>query len=253
MEIQINNIEFHYNGTPVLHDITEHISKGDFIAIVGPNGSGKSTLIKCLNGILTTKKGAVLLDDKNIMSYNANELAKGIAYVPQSENKTNLLNVFDTVLLGRKPYIRWKPSDKDLEITANILKTLHLEHLAMKDIDKLSGGQRQCVFIARALAQEPDVLLLDEPTANLDLRHQIEVLDLLKTLSDNGQSVIMAVHDINLASRYCSKTMMLKHGVIFASGGKEIFTIENIEKLYDIKISIVHENGNLFVIPNGLN
>ncbi len=253
MKIQIENIEFSYNGTPVLKNVTENIAKGDFVAIVGPNGSGKSTLLKCVNGILSTKKGTVLIDNKNLESYSSNELAKEIAYVPQSENKANPLNVFDTVLLGRKPYINWKPSDSDLEITANILKKLHLEHIAMKNINKLSGGQRQCVFIARALAQQPDVLLLDEPTANLDIRHQIEVLNLLKALSDNGHTIIMAVHDINLASRYCSKIMMLKDGAIFASGAKDIFTTENIEKLYDIKISIVHENGHLVIVPQGLN
>jgi iron complex transport system ATP-binding protein len=253
MKIQIDNVEFCYNGAPALQNITEHISKGDFIAIVGPNGSGKSTLIKCLNGILLTKKGTVLLNNQNIKSYTANELAKEIAYVPQCENKPNQLTVFDTVLLGRKPYIDWKPSDNDFEIVADILKTLHLEHIAMKNINKLSGGQRQSVFIARALAQEPDVLLLDEPTANLDLRHQLEVMNLLKTLSDEGHTIVMAVHDINLASRYCSKTMMLKDGTIFACGRKEIFTIENIEKLYDIKVTIVYDKDTLFVIPNGLN
>ncbi len=251
MKIHIHDIEFSYNGTPVLNHINSHVEKGDFLALVGPNGSGKSTLIKCINGILRTQKGTVLIDDKTINKYAPHELAKEIAYVPQNEEKKAGLNVFDTVLLGRKPYITWKPSKNDLEITAHILKTLHLESVSMKPISKLSGGQQQAVYIARALAQEPDILLLDEPTANLDIKHQIEVLDLLKKLSAQGITIVIALHDINMAIRYANKMMMLKEGKIFANGNRDIITTENIENLYNIKVHIIKEKDKLFVIPEG--
>ncbi len=252
MKISIQDIDFSYNGTPTLENIDSRIKKGDFVALVGPNGSGKSTLIKCLNGILKVHKGTILIDDKPIHSITSEELAKEIAYVPQNESKKAVLNVFDTVLLGRKPYINWKPSKHDLEVTAYILSTFHLEHIAMREFNKLSGGQQQSVYIARALAQEPDILLLDEPTANLDIKHQFEVLELLNQLSHKGITIIIALHDINMAIRYANKILMLKGGKIFACGGKETITEENVENLYNIKIKIIRDNKNIFIVPNGI-
>lgn len=252
MKITIQDIEFSYNGSPVLENVNSRFENGDFVALTGPNGSGKSTLLKCLNGILKVRKGAVLIDEKPVSTYTPNELAREMAYVPQSENKKAVLNVFDIVLLGRKPYINWKPGDHDLKVTAEILKLLHLEHLAMRDFNKLSGGQQQTVYIARALAQEPDILLLDEPTANLDIRHQTEVLDILKGLSHKGITIIIALHDINMAVRYASKIMMLRGGKVFAVGGREIITEENLHNLYDIKVKILENDNELFIIPDGL-
>jgi iron complex transport system ATP-binding protein len=251
MKITIQNIEFSYNGVPALENINNRFEKGDFVALVGPNGSGKSTFIKCLNGILKVEKGTVLIDDKAIHSFTPGELAREIAYVPQSENKKAVLNVFDVVLLGRKPYINWKPSKHDLEATAEILHTLHLEHIAMKDFNKLSGGQQQCVYIARALAQEPDILLLDEPTASLDIKYQVEVLELLKTLSQKGITIAIALHDVNVAIRYATRIMMLKEGRLFACGGMETITEENIRNLYDIKVKIIRDNKDIFIVPKG--
>ena len=205
-----------------------------------------------MNGILKVRKGTVLINKRSISSFSPNELAREMAYVPQSENRKAVLNVFDIVLLGRKPYINWKPTEQDLRITSDILNSLNLDHLAMRDFNKLSGGQQQSVYIARALAQEPDILLLDEPIANLDIRHQIEVLDLLKSLSQKGITVIIALHDINMAARYASKIMMLRDGKVFAGGGREINTKENIENLYAIKVKIIENNGHTFIIPDGL-
>ncbi len=250
MEIHLKNIEFSYDRIPVLKGIDARIGKGEFVTLVGPNGSGKSTLIKCLNGILKIRKGAVLLDDHNISTYRSDRLARVMAYVPQSEQKAIPMKVFDAVLLGRKPYISWRPARRDMEVVDEILMRLNLEDVAMKEVQKLSGGQQQRVYIARALAQEPEVLLLDEPTANLDLKHQMEVLDLLRSLTSRGITVIMALHDINLASLYGTRVMMMKEGKIFASGGMEVFTAENIEELYDVKVHMIHENGSVYIIPN---
>lgn len=250
MKITIHDIDFSYNGTPVLEHINCIIEKGDFVVLVGPNGSGKSTLIKCMNGILKPHIGTIMVDNQILPP--PGELAKNMAYVPQNEYKRTGLSVFDTVLLGRKPYISWKPANRDLAITADILKTLHLEPVAMKDVNKLSGGQQQTVYIARALAQEPSVLLLDEPTANLDIKHQIEIMDLLKKLSEKEITIIIALHDINMAVRYAGKIMMLKEGKVFAYGGRETITREHIEKLYDVKVQIIRNRNNLFIIPDSM-
>ncbi len=249
MKISINNIDFAYNGTPVLKGINCNIDKGDFIAIVGPNGSGKSTLLKCMNGILQPRKGNISINDKNIKHHHLRNLAKTMAYVPQNKYDKTSSTVFDTVLLGRKPYISWKPSYSDMEMTSQIITELQLENIAMKDINKLSGGQQQTVFIARALAQQPDILLLDEPTANLDLKHTIEIMEMLKGLCNKGLTVIIALHDINLAMRYTNKIMMLKEGEVFAYGGKSIITEKNLETLYDIKVKVIEHNDTLHVIP----
>lgn len=253
MKISIQNISFSYNGTPTLDQIDFAIAVGELVALVGPNGSGKSTLIKCMNGLLKTQKGVVMIENKAIDRYAPSELAREMAYIPQNENRQSALNVFDVVLLGRKPYINWSPSEKDLSVTAEVIKKLHLEPIAMKSFSKLSGGQQQAVYMARALAQEPNVLLLDEPTSNLDIKHQVEVLELLKKLTQKGITVVIALHDINLASRYADKILMIKNGQLFAAGGRETITENNLEKLYDIKVEIIKTGEQLFVVPKGLN
>lgn len=252
MKISIQHITFSYNGTPTLADIDFAIAPGELVALVGPNGSGKSTLIKCINGILKTQKGTIEIEGKAIGKYSPMELASEIAYIPQNENRQSTLNVFDMVLLGRKPYINWKPSENDLHIVAETIKNLHIEQIATKAFNKLSGGQQQTVYMARALAQQPKILLLDEPTSNLDMQHQLEVLELLKKYVKKGLTVIIALHDINLAARYASKILMLKNGQVFAAGNTAIINESNIENLFGIKVKIINDEGNLFVIPKGL-
>lgn len=252
MKISIQHITFSYNGTPTLADIDFAIAPGELVALVGPNGSGKSTLIKCINGILKTQKGIIEIEGKAIEKYSPMELASEIAYIPQNENRQSTLNVFDMVLLGRKPYINWKPSENDLQIVAETIKNLHIEQIATKAFNKLSGGQQQTVYMARALAQQPKILLLDEPTSNLDIKHQVEVLELLKKLTQKGITVVIALHDINLASRYADKIMMIKSGQLFAAGGREVITENNLEALYDVQVEIISHNNDLLVITRGL-
>lgn len=252
MKIEIKNIDFAYNGENVLTNVSTHVEKGDFIALVGPNGSGKSTFIKCLNKILLPQKGVICLDEKNLAKIPIKDLAKSMAYVPQNEQKGMGLNVFDFILTGRRPYINWKPAEKDIKKVAEIIETLHLEDIAMKDINKLSGGQSQMITIARAIAQEPVILLLDEPTASLDIRHQIEIMELLKNFSVKGISIVIALHDINIAVKYAKKFIMLKNRSVFAEGGKEIITRKNIEELYGIRVKLVEQDGGMFIYPEGL-
>ena len=252
MHLSIHNISFSYNGWPVLDQITQQIDKGDFVAIVGPNGSGKSTLLRCIDGILKPQLGTIHLDHENVHHLERPARARSFGYVPQETGHTPPATVFDTVLMGRKPHIGWRIREKDKQITSRIIHQLHIEDIAMKDVNKLSGGQRQRVFIARALAQQPEILLLDEPTANLDLRHQLEVLQLLQHVSQNQITTLVAIHDLNLAAQYCSHFVMLKEGRIFSSGGKEILTKENIESLYQIKVNIFQAGDNkIFFVPVG--
>ncbi|MCG8306682.1 MAG: ABC transporter ATP-binding protein [Cytophagales bacterium] len=251
MKIAIHNLNFSYNGSRVLENVSNCIEKGDFVTLVGPNGSGKSTLIKCMAGILKTKNGTVRIENRKIESVLPADLAKQMAYVPQSEHRTPVFTVFDQVLLGRKPYFNWRPGKRDLAVTSRVLRDLRLEHIAMNDVHRLSGGQRQAVIIARALAQEPDILLLDEPTSNLDMKHQIEILEILKSLAQNGVTIIIALHDINMAIRYANRIIMLKRGRVFTAGGREIITVENLENLYEVKVSIVKQGEHQFVIPCG--
>ncbi len=249
--ITIQDLEFRYNGTPVLSDINCEIEHGDFLAVVGPNGSGKSTLIRCINGFLKPRKGKVMVDCKDITDYTRFERSQKIAYVPQVSHKQMAISVFETVLLGRKPYIQWVPSAEDKEKTAQVIHELQLDDIASRDINKLSGGQQQMVYLARAIVQEPEILLLDEPSANLDLKHAIEFMDLLLKYCNGGMTVIVALHDINLAIQYASKILMLREGRIFAFGKEDIITEHNISKLYDINVRVIRENNLSHVIPLG--
>ena len=249
MHISLKNVTFRYDRDPVLKEVRVDMDRGDMMALVGPNGSGKSTLIKCINGILPVREGDVLIDGVSVRSIPAVQRARRMAYVPQSEHRSVPVQVFDAVLLGRKPYIQWRPSHSDLERTAEILRRLDLEDVSMREVHRLSGGQQQRVYIARALNQQPDILLLDEPTANLDLKYQMETLELLRELAGDGITVIIAMHDINMASLFASRVVMLKDGTVFASGGPDIVTAEHVEQLFGVKVRVVHENGARYIVP----
>jgi iron complex transport system ATP-binding protein len=250
MTIEIKNIDFAYKKELVLRNVSTTIKHGDFVAFVGPNGSGKSTLIRCIDGILKPQKGNIYINGKDIHKLNRNAIARMIAYVPQSDGGNLSTLVYDTVLMGRKPYVGWKPDNKDHATVIRVLKMLNLESIAMKNINELSGGQKQRVFIARALAQEPGIILLDEPTANLDLKHSLEVLNILKELTEKDITVIIAIHDLNLAVRYCNHITMLNGGEIFAEGGKDILTTENIHKLYGVDVKLINDGNHILFVPN---
>ena len=247
--ISLDNIHFSYNGSPVISGISYNAPRGSFTAVLGPNGSGKTTLIRLVNGMLSPREGTVELMGRSTAGMNASSLAREMAYVPQREQNVFSSTVFDTILLGRNPYIRWSPGKEDRRIVSEIMVQLSLDDIALKDINKLSGGQRQRVFIARALAQQPTVILLDEPTASLDLRHQHEVLQLLRNLAKKGITVLMAIHDLNLAIKYCTDFLVLDEGRLVARGGREIFSVEMIEQVYRVKVKIVKENGHFYILP----
>lgn len=250
MNLQVNNISFSYkNGFPALKNISFLSQAGDMLAIVGQNGSGKSTLLKCLNRILKINTGSIRLGATPLHTLSPKQLARIIAYIPQTEEYITDLSVFDTVLLGRKPHIRYTPTPQDLETVSRLLTRLELDTIAMRPLSTLSGGQRQRVFIARALAQHPQILLLDEPIANLDINHQMKVLKLLQQLADGGMNILLTIHDINMAARFCNNVLMLKQGELFAAGRQSAYTPENIQNLYDIQVDIIRHNDHICIIP----
>lgn len=242
MKLIINALSFNYDSVAALKDVHLELDLNEVLSIVGPNGSGKTTLLKCIDRILKPNNGVVLIDGRDVVNIGLGELSKIIGYVPQSLMSTFPFTVFDVVLMGRRPYIRWSVSESDKQIVAEILKFLGISKLAERHLNELSSGEQQKVIIARALAQQPQILLLDEPTSNLDIKHQLEVLGIIKDLTRSRHlSVIMAMHDLNLASRFSDKMLLLKHGSIFAVGTPEsVLNEENIESVYGVKSHVTN-------------
>jgi len=251
VNLRINGIEFAYNEKKIIKDLGFELFSGQFISLIGPNGSGKSTLLKIINRILKPQEGEVLINGNNIKRINRIDLARIMAYVPQSEGPLFSTTVFDTILSGRRPYFNWRVREEDYKIVLEIINRLGLKEIAGEDINAISGGQRQKVIIARALAQKPQIMLLDEPVSNLDLKHQVDILELLKEESEKGLSIIMAIHDLSLVSRYSDRIIILKEGEVFASGDQRVINKENIESVYKVRVNIVNYQGNLLIIPEG--
>ncbi|KAJ51705.1 iron complex transport system ATP-binding protein [Clostridium tetanomorphum] len=249
MILSVEGISFKYSSHSVLKNINFSLETGECLAILGINGAGKSTLLKCVNRILKPQKGVALIGNEDINTFSSTDLAKRIAYVAQS-NHSSRNTVFDTIMLGRKPYIKWDISKKDLEIVDNIINMLNLEKYSLKYIDELSGGELQKVIIARALAQEPKILMLDEPTSSLDLKNQLEVIRIIKRIvRTKGMMALVTMHDLNLALRFADKFMFLKNGEIFAVGGIEVMTSKNIESVYSVSVKVEKFKDTLVVIP----
>jgi len=250
VKITISNLSFSYNDHRILDDLSLVVESSEVLSLVGPNGSGKTTLIKCIDRILKPK-GSILLDGRDMSRMSRQDVARQIGYVPQSSSSAMAITVFDAVLMGRRPHMGWMVEDADLDKVAQVLERLHLLDLAMHDFSQLSGGQKQKVLIARALAQEPSVLLLDEPTSNLDMRHQLEVMETVSGMvREKKIAAVMAIHDLNLASRFSDRLVMLKKGKIYASGEpKDLLNESNIEKVYGIKAMIMDAFGRPYIVP----
>ena len=250
MELKFKDMSFSYTSVPVLEHVCLDISQPQFVSIIGPNGVGKSTLIHCINKILAPTGGTVLLDDRDVSEYNQKEIAQHVGYVPYTSSDTFPLSVVDTVLLGRHPHAGWKTTDEDLEIVYTTLKQLEIEDLAMRNFNELSAGQHQKVMLARGLVQRPDVLLLDEPTSNLDIKHQLGISKLLKHLSrENNIMVIMISHDLNIAAKYSDNVILMCKGGIYAVGTpQEVITRENIREIYGVDCTIIDDDGTPHMI-----
>jgi len=247
--IKTEKLGFAYRGNrKVLQDVSFNIEAGHCLAILGNNGAGKSTLLKCLNRILEPKAGVVMVSGQNVLKMKRNEIAKSMAYVAQ-HNDVSQLTVFDAVLLGRKPYIKMEPSKEDIEIAENALRRMELDEYALRYMNELSGGELQKVVLARALAQQPDVLLLDEPTASLDLYNQHEVLRTIRDIAKNDNIlVILVIHDLNLALRYCDRFLFVKDGGVYCYGDSSILTDEALSEVYNVPVKIHTIDGKTIVV-----
>lgn len=238
--IEVNTIFFRYHQDWVLQDISFQVRKGEFVGVIGPNGSGKTTLLKILYRLFSPQRGEVLYENFSLKKMSRKEVAKKIAVVSQETYPAFPFRAIEMVLMGRSPYLGHLmfESPNDLEIVKKAMEWTEILPIAERPIDELSGGERKRVFIARALAQEPEVVLLDEPTANLDIHHQAEFLDLILSLNrEKGLTILMASHDLNLASEYCDRLILLRHGKVDQIGSPEVvMTRENIERVYGCEV-----------------
>jgi iron complex transport system ATP-binding protein len=249
MILEVNGVEFQYRSKEVLTDIRFHLKKNEILAILGPNGVGKTTLLKCMNAILKPKSGTILVDKEDVLKLEQIEIARRLGYVPQ-RCECARLTAFDAILLGRMPHIKWNITTEDVMLVEATIKKLHLEELALRYIDELSGGELQKVGIARAIAQNPKLLLLDEPTSSLDLKNQLEILNIVRdVVRKENVSAVMTMHDLNLAFRYADKFLFLKNGTIFAAGSMGDITPQTIEEVYGVPVTIQNYMDVSVVIP----
>ncbi len=253
--LRISGIDCYYGSIKALNNVTFSVREGNFLGILGPNGSGKTTALRAISRTLKPRVGTVFLDDTNIYDMQNREVAKNVAVVPQETITTFDFTALDIVLMGRNPYIdRFRQeSREDLAIAKRVMELTNTWHFAERPVNELSGGEKQRVIIARALTQEPKVLLLDEPTTHLDISSQLEIMDLLKQLCKTKKMLIIAVfHDFNLAARYCDSLILLKAGTIAAVGDSdETLTSENVKKVFRVD-TIVKKHpvtGSLHIIP----
>ena len=238
MNLRIEDLHFSYRDKPVLNGITLNVVPGEVIGVIGPNGCGKTTLLKHLNRNLDPAIGRVLLDDTDINAMSKSDIARHIAVVPQSNEINFSFTVRDIVTMGRMPFLgkfQGESSD-DLRKIEDAMRKANILDFADRFINTMSGGERQRVIIARALAQTPEIILLDEPTLHLDISNQFDVLDLVRKLSDDdGLTVVIVSHDLPMVVRYCDRIVMLKDQKIFAIGTpEEILTAENMKEIFNI-------------------
>lgn len=253
--MKVNKISFYYDAMKVLDEVSLEAEAGTFLGLVGPNGSGKTTLLRIIDRILKPSGGAVYLDLKNLAEMNPREVAREIAMVPQSTSTEFDLTVFDVVMMGRHPHLGRFAIESELDeekarFWMRLTNTLHLANRSIRDI---SSGERQRVLIAKALAQEPRILLLDEPTANLDICYQLEIMKLLRELVDELKlTIICAIHDLNLAARCCDKIAVLNRGKIRVVGKtREVLTEDIIREVFKVEVKVTYERekGSLLIIP----
>ena len=260
--IKVEDLGFGYPNKEVLRGINLTISNNELVCLLGINGAGKSTLLKCILGILKFQKGKISFDYTmqtdddadvpNVMNSGNNidtmALARYMSYVPQSVKSSFSIDVYDTIMLGRRPYIGWNISSEDREIVSKTIEFLNLEELAFRKINQLSGGERQRVIIGKAIAQDPRLFLLDEPTSDLDLKNQIQVMKKIKKIVSNPESpksALVAIHDINMAARFADRILLMSDGEIVAEGTpRQVLTPQNIQNVFAVSADIAESQDN---------
>jgi iron complex transport system ATP-binding protein len=247
MSLEIINLYSNYGLKTVLKNINLKINKGELLAIIGPNGAGKTTLLKCILGV-KSYKGKIIYDGIDLSKISEREKAKIISYLPQFTPIIFPITIFENVLLGRLPYFWTIPKKEDIEFVNKILKDLNLIEYSNRYIDEVSGGERQRAYIARIIAQNSKIMLFDEPTANLDLKYQLEIMELIRKITKERNTItIIAIHEVNLAFKYADRIVLLNDGEIICNGSPNE-VINMINKVYEVNGEIIDFNGRPRII-----
>ncbi len=242
--IDARSVGYEIEGKRLLHGVNLSAGQGELVGLIGPNGAGKSTLLRAISGTLGHTDGVVRLEGADIETLSSREVATRLALVPQIAPYTHGFTAVELVLMGRYPHLgRFQiEGSEDQRIARDAMRMTETEQFGERTLDTLSGGERQRVFVSRALAQQPRILLLDEPTSNLDVLHQLKVLDLVRELVDDGLTAIAAIHDLNLAARYCDRLVLLCHGRVLAEGTPgEVLTPETIESAFGVESAVYRD------------
>ncbi len=243
MRLEVKNLSFSYEKKKVFSDVSFSIDSGEVLSLLGPNGTGKTTLFKAVLGLYNAEKGDILLDGSSIRNWSRSKIAHYIGYVPQHHTPPFPFKVIDVVLMGRTAHLKSyaSPSKDDFEVAMESMDILNISYLKDKIYTEISGGERQLVLIARALAQKPQILIMDEPTSNLDFGNQIKVLQHIKQLAKSGLAIIMSTHYPDHALQYSSKVALMKDNNINRIGEPNlIITEENMEDIYGIGVRIIN-------------
>jgi len=252
--LEVKKLSFSWGESRVLKELDLSIYQNEIVSILGVNGAGKSTLLKCLNKVLVPDSGKIEILSQDLSTMRINEVSKLISFVPQSLRSNFPMDVFDVVLLGRRPYLNWSVGRKDRDKVSETLRMLNLQGFAFRRFDQLSGGERQRVIIAKAVAQDTNLLLLDEPTSDLDLKNQIGIMKRIKHLvsdKESKKSALIAIHDINIAARFSDRILLLDEGKIIAHGTPEkVLNKDNIARVFGVTSDIfpATENDPLRII-----
>ncbi|MYH41950.1 MAG: ABC transporter ATP-binding protein [Chloroflexi bacterium] len=242
--VEAEAVSFSVEANALLDRVDVRAGRGQFVGLIGPNGAGKSTLLRTLAGVLRHQQGTVRLEASDLRSMTARDVARIVALIPQIAPYTQGFTALELVLMGRYPHLgRFEvEGEADDRIARSAMRLTETEELAARTLDTLSGGERQRVFVARALAQRPRILLLDEPTSNLDVLHQLTVLGLVRTLVDGGLTAIAAIHDLNLAARYCDRLVLLSNGRVLTEGRPdEVLEPETIESAFGVRSAVYRD------------
>nr|WP_321502283.1 ABC transporter ATP-binding protein [uncultured Dethiosulfovibrio sp.] len=251
MILTVKDLGFRWGRDWVFRGISFSVNSGELLSVMGPNGVGKTTLLRCLNGILSPSEGTITVGGRDVSSMSRREIAKAMGYVPQFVQPQRM-TVFDGVLLGRRPHIGWSVSERDLVTVESVLSLLGLSEFRLRSMDRISGGERQKVAIARAMVQEPSVMLLDEPTASLDMKNNMGMMEIIShVVHCHGLAAVATIHDVNCALRHSDRCLFLREGSIEALCTPSEVTGSTIESVYDLKADIIDHRGYPVVIPGG--
>lgn len=254
--LEIKGISCGYGKRIILHDVGFEVLKGEFVGVIGPNGSGKTTLMRAINGFLPLTRGAILLEGKGIQRMIRRDLATKVAVVTQAPEGVPPFSVEEFVLLGRIPHwgrLQLLETKQDVEVAERVMVLTGIDHLRSRRMRELSGGERQLVFVARALAQEPHLLFLDEPTAHLDIGHQVQIMDLLRQLNrERSLTIVVVLHDLTLASLYCERLILLHEGRLHRIGlPTDVLTEGVIAEVYRTAVTVMETpiSGRPIILP----